>query len=220
MVTKLNLASQPFRNRTLPWTIAVVVAAVSLLVIVYTVTESRRVAAQADIVDRDLQKLRQERNALEAQATRVRDSVPPDQLKVLEAAHLLVERKGFSWSKLLSDLESSLPASVRVSRINVRDVALRGGQTRAELELTVIGRTPADVTDMITEMSREGTFNAVPLTERPLTGRGESGIEWTLRVGYVQRPGRRPAATGGGERDESANVATRATPEDSPEETP
>jgi hypothetical protein len=82
--------------------------------------------------------------------------------------------------------------SVRVQRINVREVAELGDQTRADLELTVLGRGPTDVTGMITEMNSGGTFNAVPLTENAKTGRGESGYEWVLRVSYVQR--RRRAA--------------------------
>jgi hypothetical protein len=76
---------------------------------------------------------------------------------------------------------------VRVQRINVREVAEVGDQTRADLDLTVLGKTATDVTGMITEMNSGGTFNAVPLTENAKTGRGESGYEWTLRVSYVQR---------------------------------
>ena len=124
---------------------------------------------------------------MQEQAEAVRQSVPPEQLQTLEAAHLLVDRKSFSWSQLFTDLEASLPSGVRVARINVREVAQRGGQTRAELELTVVGRTSGDVTNMMADMSRTGLFSVVPLSENAKEGRGDTTIEWTLRVTYLQR---------------------------------
>lgn len=187
VIARLNLASQPFRNRTLPWVVTVVVAGVSLVALFFITAESRRLSAQADVIERDVQALRQQRNALQAQAAEIRQAVPPDQLKTLEAANILVDRKRFSWSKLLSDLEAALPSSVRITRIDVSDASNRGGQIRADLELTVVGRGATDVTRMISDMNRGGVFTVIPLTESPKTGKGESGYEWTLRVAYVQR---------------------------------
>lgn len=187
MIARLNLASQPFRNRTLPWAITVVVACASVLMLVLIFRDYQDKSRQAEAVERDVQALRQQRAKLQADAAEVRQAVPPEQLKTLEAAHLLVDRKRFSWSRLLADLESSLPNDVRVSRISVRDVARIAGQTRADLDLVVVGRTPFDVTKMIAEMNRGGTFSAVPVSENQKTGRGETGFEWGLRVTYVQR---------------------------------
>lgn len=187
MIARLNLASHPFRNRTLPWVISVVVAGIALVALFFITAESRQLRAQSEVVERDVQALNQQRAGLQAQAAAIRQAVPPDQLKTLEAANILVDRKRFSWSKLLSDLEAALPRDVRVTRISVSDASNRGGQTRADLELTVVGRGPVDVTRMISDMNRGGVFAAIPMTESPKTGRGESGFEWTLRVDYVQR---------------------------------
>lgn len=187
IASRLNLASHPFRNRTLPWTVAAVVACVSLVALFFILAESRRARQQADTAQAAVEDLRKERAQMQEQAEAVRQSVPPEQLKTLEAAHLLVERKSFSWSQLFTDLEASLPSGVRVARINVREVAQRAGQTRAELELMVVGRTPGDVTGMMADMSRSGRFSVVPLSENAREGRGDSGIEWTLRVTYIQR---------------------------------
>ncbi len=201
MIAGLNLSSHPFRNRTLPWTVAFAVSLASLVALVFFVTEAGRVRSQADAAERSVAEMRREKNGLEEQAAEVRQSVPPEQLRTLEAAHTLVSRKTFSWSQLFADLEASMPSSVRVSRISVREVSQRGGQTRAELEMTVVGRTPADVTGMIAEMGRAGAFSAVPITESLKTGRGESGYEWTLRVSYAQRARR--------EGGDGADVAAR-----------
>lgn len=187
MIARLNLASDPFRNRTLPWTVAAFISAVSLVALVLILASYREARAQADADEREVQVLRVQSTDYERQAVEVKQTIPPDQRKTLEAAHALVSRKGFSWSQLFSDLESALPTGVRIQRINVREVAEVGDQTRADLELTVLGRAPTDVTGMITDMNTGGTFNAVPLTENQKSGRGESGYEWTLRVSYVQR---------------------------------
>ena len=187
MVAKLNLASQPFRNRALPWAVAVLVSLASVVALVLIFSEYSRVRAEADAADRQVQSLRGERAELERQAAAIRQNIPPEQRQTLEAAHALVERKSFSWSQLFADLEQLLPSSVRVSRINVREVSRRGEQTTADLDLTVVGRTPNDVIGMMTEMNRLGTFRAVPVTENQRSGKGESGFEWVLRVNYVQR---------------------------------
>lgn len=187
MIAKLNLASQPFRNRALPWALAVLVSLASVVALVLIFSEYSRVRAEADAADRQVQSLRGERGELERQAAAIRQNIPPEQRQTLEAAHALVERKSFSWSQLFADLEQLLPSSVRVSRINVREVSRRGEQTTADLDLTVVGRTPNDVIGMMTEMNRLGTFRAVPVTENQRSGKGESGFEWVLRVNYVQR---------------------------------
>jgi len=193
--TDLNLASQPFRNRTLPWAIALTVSIASIVALVFIMGEARRTSAQADAVDRDLRGLRAETTRLKAQANEIKASLPPDELKALEAAHLLVDRKRFSWSRLYSDLEGAVPADVRVSRISVRNIAQTGGQTRADLELAVVGRNPSDLTDLVTALDRTGIFAAQLLTENPRTGRGESGTEATMRVIYTQRLVKQTAET-------------------------
>lgn len=187
VIARLNLSSDPFRNRTLPWTVAATVSAVSLVALVLILAAYRDARADADAAERSVVVMRGQSAGLEQQALQIKQTIPPDQRKTLEAAHALVSRKGFSWSQLFSDLESALPGDVRVQRINVREVAEVGDQTRAELELTVLGRGSADVTGMITEMNSGGTFKATPLTENQKSGRGETGYEWVLRVSYVQR---------------------------------
>jgi Tfp pilus assembly protein PilN len=199
VISRLNLASDPFRNRALPWTVASVVSVVSLVGLLFILSEYRTVGAEAAAAEREVAAMRAQQKDLERQAQEVMQTIPDEQRQTLEAAHTLVSRKGFSWSQLFADLEESLPSSVRVSRINVREVAQVGDQTRADLDLTVVARAPSDVTGMITEMSRAGTFSAVPVSESFKDGRSDSGYEWVLRVGYVQRARRTARPDGGAE---------------------
>jgi hypothetical protein len=208
VISRLNLASEPFRNRALPWTVAVAVSAVSLLVLVVVFARYNEARAEANASDREVQAMRAQKTELDQQAESIRQSIPAEQRPPLGAARTLVSRKGFSWSQLFSDLEGFMPGDVRVARINVREVAQVGDQTRADLDLAVVGRAPTDVTGMIDVMNRSGAFSAVPVTEVQRSGRGEVGFEFLLRVSYVQRTRR------GGRDEAGADTAASARSND------
>jgi Tfp pilus assembly protein PilN len=185
----LNLASQPFRNRAFPWTVTVIITIVSLAALVLIISRAQETNRQAALVANDLNALRLQANALKQRADEVRAALTPEQRQLRDAAEVLVERKRFSWSRLFADLEASLPGNVRVTRISVRDVASHGGQTSAELELSVVSKDPNDVTDMIGDMSRTGIFEASLAAQNLQKGRNETGTESTLRVLYKPRAG-------------------------------
>ena len=189
MTTKLNLASKPFSNRALPWAVTSLVVLVSLIAFVFIIRWTGQAKAQGDAVQTDINALNQIEQGLKVQAQAVRSSLSAEQLQTLAAAHVLVDRKRFSWSRLFADLESALPGNVRVTRISVRDVAARGDQTLAELDLTAVTKTPATITDMIAEMDRVGVFKAELRSQNLQKGRGESGTEYELYVIYRPRAG-------------------------------
>lgn len=189
MPTKLNLASKPFSNRSLPWAVTTLVIFLSLVCLVFIVRATRNANAQANSVQNEVNSMHQQEQTLRQQAEAVKNSLTAEQLQTLEAAHTLVDRKHFSWSRLFADLEMTLPGSVRVKRIAVRGVGTRDEQTSAELELTVVAKTPATVTDMIAEMERAGVFHAELRSTNLQRGRGESGAEYELYVEYRPRAG-------------------------------
>jgi Tfp pilus assembly protein PilN len=186
VIENLNLASNPFRNRTLPWTVAAIIACVSAAALIFTLSQFRQTRDHANSVERDVRGLRTEESSLRAKAEAVTQQLTPDQLRTLDSAHALIDRRNFSWSRLFADLEAALPQGVRVSRISVRDVAHSGG---AELELAVVARTAADITGMLGTMAQGRTFSADLLTEN----KSDKGIESTLRVRYT--PGASRPAT-------------------------
>lgn len=189
MATKLNLATKPFSNRSLPWVVTALVVVVSVVSLIFIVRATNQARTEAEAVQTDVNDLSQKELALRKQAEAVKNSLTPEQLQTLEAAHTLVDRKHFSWSRLFADLESALPGSVRVKRIGVRGVATRNDQTLAELELTVAAKTPAAVTDLVADMDRIGIFQAELRSQNLQRGRGESGAEYELYVVYRPRAG-------------------------------
>lgn len=189
MPTKLNLASKPFSNRALPWAVTALVVFVSLVSLVFILRATTRANAQAYAMQNEINTLNQQEHGLRQQAEAVKNSLTIEQQKALAAAHTLVDRKQFSWSRLFADLESALPGNVRATSIAVRGVAARGNETFAELELKVVAKTPATVTEMIADMDRAGIFHAVLRAQNLQRGRGESITEYELDVVYRPRAG-------------------------------
>jgi Tfp pilus assembly protein PilN len=187
--TRLNLASKPFTNRSLPWAVTAVVIFVSLIALFFIVRATRQTSVEAQAIQNDINRLRQQEQTLRQQAEAVKASLTPQQQQTLTAAHTLLDRKHFSWSLLFADLEAALPGNVRVKRIAVRGVTKQGDQVLTELELDVIAKSPSTVTEMIAQMDRTGIFRAEIRSQNLQTGRGETGAEYELFVVYRPRAG-------------------------------
>ena len=184
MNNSLNLASKPFSNRILPWALTAIILFVSLIGLILVVRLSTTARAEAARAEAEINKLKQQEHALMKSAESFKSSFTPDQQQALPAAHRLVDRKMFSWSRLLSDLETSLPGNVRVSRISVQDVARDANGTVAQLELAVFTKSPSTISDMIATMHREGVFQLELRNQNLQKGRGEAGTEYEFVVIY------------------------------------
>ena len=189
MSNNLNLASKPFSNRLLPWVLTAVILFISVvgLVVVIQLTTSinRDVASRSASVN----KMKQEEQDLITKGEELKRQFSVDKQQALQAAHQLVDRKGFSWSRLFADLEDAVPDNVRVLRIAVRDVTRQGDQTVANLDLAVFSKTSPNVLQMISDMNKSAIFDAKLVNQNPQKGRGESGSEFELVVAYRPRHG-------------------------------
>lgn len=189
MNNSLNLASKPFSNRIVPWALTVIILFVSLiglLVVVQLTTTTRREAAT---IEAQIAQLKQREHVLLDAAKEVKQSFTPDQQQAIPAAHELVDRKAFSWSRLLVDLESTLPPNVKVSRISVRDVNRQGDQTIAQLDVALFTKNPSTMSDLLKTWQEDGVFYAEIHNQNLAKGRGEAGTEYELAVTYRARPG-------------------------------
>jgi Tfp pilus assembly protein PilN len=189
VTNNLNLASKPFSNRLLPWVLTAGILFISVigLVVVIQLTTSinRDVASKTATVNN----MKVEEQALIAKGEELKRQFSTEKQQTLQAAHQLVDRKGFSWSRLFADLEDALPDNVRVLRIAVRDITRQGDQTVADLDLAVFSKTSPNVLQMISEMNKNAIFDAKLVNQNPQKGRGESGSEYELVVVYRPRHG-------------------------------
>ena len=209
MHNSLNLASKPFSNRVLPWMLTAIVLFVSfvgLIVVVRLTTVANREAATRQV---ELNALKQQEKGLMDAAQAVKNDLSPEQQQAVPSAHELIDRKRFSWSRLLADLESSLPGNVKVSRIAVRDVAMQGDQTVAALDLAVFSNSAATISEMIADMHEEGIFNLVLRSQNLQKGRGEQGTEYEFDVVYRARAGYASGNVAEVNKPENSNGAPR-----------
>lgn len=184
MINRLNLASRPFRNSTIPWLLSAAILLVSGISFVFLFAQWQRTKEEAQLVNTSSQEIENDLKAYQEKEQQVRQQLTPDQQQLLLAAHKLVLKKQFSWSRLFSDLENVLPGGVSVSAINVEDVVLRNNQTEAELQFSVLSRSYQSVVGMIDNMNSSGIFRA-ELRGQDLQ-RSESGdySEYTLHLVY------------------------------------
>lgn len=184
MNNSLNLASKPFNNRIVPWALTALILFVSLIGLVVVVRLTTNARREAGITEAKINELKQREHTLMEAAKQVQNSFTPDQQQALPAAHALIDRKGFSWSRLLADLETSLPANIKVSRIAVRDITRQSGLTVAQLDLAVFTENPSTLSDWIGQLHQGGTFEAELRNQQLQKGRGEAGTEYELSVIY------------------------------------
>ena len=187
MNNSLNLASRPFSNRILPWALTAIILFVSLVGLIFVMRLTTNARKEASALEAEIILLKQREHVGLDAAKQLQQELTVDQKQALPAAHALVDRKAFSWSRLLADLEASLPEKVKVTRISVREVNRQADQTIAQLDLSVFSQDPAVVNAMISSMHDEGVFLAEIRNQSLSKGRGENGTEYELFVIYRAR---------------------------------
>jgi len=173
----------------LPWTVTGVVALASIAALLYIARATFQTNEQAQAAEREVVDLRKQMEALNQRAREIESTLTPEQKRILRSAHALVDRKRFSWSRLFTDLEAALPGSVRVARITVKEVGADGDRTVADLDLVVVSKSAATITQIIKEMASEGVFQPQLISQSLQRGRGETGEEYEMLVHYVPRSG-------------------------------
>jgi len=160
VIAKLNLASKPFRNRNLPYLIAVFLLIVSIAGAALCIFRLRQNSQISEIAVAKNHEMQMEISRLNGEGEKVQQQLSPDQQSLLIASHKLVANKTFSWSRLFSDLESVLPGGVSASRISVNNIYKDGDKTKAELDLSVLSHDYPAVITMIDAMNNSGMFQA------------------------------------------------------------
>lgn len=160
MITKLNLASNPFRNRTLPYVSALILLAVAVAGAIFSFTQLGNIETESKIVKTDIDTMQTEVTALNKKGEEIQKTLTPEQQALLIASHKLVASKSFGWSRLFADLEAVLPGSVSASRISVQNIFKDGDRIKAELDFGVLSRDYQSVMALIANMNNSGVFKA------------------------------------------------------------
>ncbi|MFN0277678.1 MAG: hypothetical protein ACKVRN_03650 [Pyrinomonadaceae bacterium] len=185
MITKLNLATHPFRNRTFPYVAAALLLVMSAVVGVYCLARLNENAKENELLAKAIQERQAEIQRLKGEGEKVQQLLTPDQKALLSASHKLVANKTFGWSRLFADLESVLPGSVSASRIAVDNIYQDGERIRAELEFAVLSKDYQSVMVMIQNMNNSGLFQAQLRGQDLQKNERITFTEYTFRLIYT-----------------------------------
>jgi Tfp pilus assembly protein PilN len=185
VITKLNLASQPFRNRTLPYVLALVMLAGAVAGALLCFSSLRETAVQTEIDKNQIEQMSAEVKRLKGEGEKVQQQLSPEQRTLLVAAHKLVANKTFGWSRLFADLEQVLPSGVSASRISVANIYKENERIKAELEFSVLSRDYQSVMTMIENMNSSGVFQAELRGQDLQKSEQFTFTEYTLRLIYT-----------------------------------
>jgi Tfp pilus assembly protein PilN len=181
VINKLNLSSRPFRNRTLPYLIALLFLALAVSGATLSFAKLRDTTAKNEIAKSEIEQMNAEVQALKNKGELVQQQLTPEQSALLVGAHKLVANKTFGWSRLFADLESVLPGGVSVSK--------DGDRTKAQLEFAVLSRDYPSVMAMIENMNGSGIFAAELRGQDLQKNERFTYSEYTLHLIYTPRAG-------------------------------
>src|SRR2546428_691413 len=149
------LRSHQFRNRRLFWLAILLLFVVPAYFGLGAIGDLARRQAELDKLNAEIERLQGPVKPAEKAAS-ANFTISADRNLQLVTASELIARRAFSWSQLLDDIERNLPAGVRVLRVavaqiqpNERDAGGGENESVATLNMTVIGKSGAEVTTMI-----------------------------------------------------------------------
>lgn len=118
----------------------------------------------------------------------VRVVVTEPQAIELAAARQLIQRKVFSWNRMLSDIEEYVPKNTRIISIKVEESANTVDEAMARVEVKAIGTTSSEMTEMMISLEKSGGMFEVGETgQEATTENGET--PFTLNLTYRPRRG-------------------------------
>lgn len=189
MITKINLSSKPFRNRTLPYLIAVLFVAFAVSGALLSFAKWSDVHENNEIAKKDIARMEIELQELKMKGELVQQQLTPEQRTLLIASHKLVANKSFGWSRLFADLEAVLPGSVSASRIKVENIYKDGDRIKAELDFAVLSYNYQAVMLLIDNMNNSGVFRAELRGQDLQKTEGAIYTEYTLHLIYTPQAG-------------------------------
>lgn len=185
MITKLNLATNPFRNRTTPYLLSLVLLTLGAIGGMLALSQLYQTSKENELARKQVEEMEAEIKRLKGEGAKVQQQLSPQQRELLVASHKLVANKTFGWSRLFADLEAVLPGSVSASRIAVENIYRDGDRVKADLEFAVVSSDYQAVMSMIGSMNNSGFFQAELRGQSLQKNERLTYTEYTLRLLYT-----------------------------------
>lgn len=196
MRTYVNLSRRPFTNHRLFWIALVAVYFIGLWSVLWIGSERNRVLAKQTEIKQRVEGQRAAYDDVIREQQRQKEQqqkvfISDEQRLQLASARQLIQRKSFSWNRMLSDLEGYVPKTTRIMSIKVDEIANGGEGVEARVEVKAIGTTAAEMTEMMANLEKSGGLFAVGNTgQETMTENGETPFTLTLTYNPARGGGR------------------------------
>ncbi len=186
MKIPINLASQPFRRDRAMLVASIAVSVLLLATLGALISLIMTDRAQMADVRRDVSRLnRQVRQASGEQARLLAVLNKPENALVLYRTNFineLISRKGISWTRLLADLEKTLPYNVKV--VQIRPSA--DAQNHVQLVMTLASQDVQPEIDALRALQASPLFGEVlEHSQIPPNPPGEPLYRYNVTVNYA-----------------------------------
>ncbi|HTS66776.1 MAG TPA: hypothetical protein VMH28_32350 [Candidatus Acidoferrales bacterium] len=187
MKIAINLASQPFRRDRAMFVASIAVCVLLVGSLGALVMLARADSAQLADVRKEVAGLRVQLAAVTKQEREAEAVLhKPENAEVLERSvflNTLLYRKGISWTRLLADLEKTLPANVKV--INIRPFI--SGQGQITLDMLVGSESPKPVIGMYQALENSPLFGGITPQQYMPPSQAEPLYRYRFTVNYAQK---------------------------------
>jgi hypothetical protein len=160
----------------------------SLWLALWVAGETSLVSARADQIESQIKRNEDEVARIKEEEERkkreIRMAVMSEQQAFeLAAARQLIERKAFSWNRLITDIEGFVPNDARILSIKVNEILDANEGAAAAVEIKAIGKSPAQMTEMMTRLNgSNGLFTLGQSTQEQITDTNE--VPFTINITY------------------------------------
>lgn len=142
---------------------------------------SQRIEAGKELASEAIRE--KERRKLE----QVKIVLTDQQAMQLASARQLIQRKVFSWNRMIRDIEEFIPKNTRIMSIKVEEIVNTAAEVTARVQVKAVGTTPDELTAMMTNLEKSNGLFVVGETGQDATI--ESG-ETPFTINLVYKPSR------------------------------
>jgi len=187
MRVTINLAREPFRKDR-PMMVASAGIGIVLLALLVLLTglaigdrrESRDTKLAIEKLNRQLAATRSEQGRIDASMRQAGNTEILDRSLFLNA---LIYRKSISWTKIFGDLETVMPAAVRVVAIRPQVNA----KNMISLDMTVAAESPEPVLTLITKLETSDVFGSTTVSVITPPSQSDPIYRYRITVNYAQK---------------------------------
>jgi type IV pilus assembly protein PilN len=187
MKIPINLASQPFRRDRAMLVASAAVAVLLAVSLSVLITLANADNVQFADVRKDVAALRKQIAATSKQQAEFEAVIrKPENAQVLELSvflNTLLSRKGISWTRILADLEKTMPPNVKV--LNIQPYVT--GRNQMTLSLQVGSESPEPVIQFYKALESSDLFGGVTQNVYQPPSQAEPLYRYRFTVSYAQK---------------------------------